>query len=75
MSTCQQMADYFAWQVMTGRGQHTARLDARGLREALDRLPPGETALDFVFPDAEEMFDEKHKVVFISARIVECGHE
>ncbi len=62
--TASQMADYWARQVMIGRGQWIARLDPRGLdyREAKD------TVISLVIPEEDQMYNEKEQIIFAAAR-------
>lgn len=62
--TASQMADYWAWQVMIGRGQWIARLDPRGL----DYRTKKDTTLNLVVPTSDQMYDEGNKVIFVAAR-------
>lgn len=70
MTTAQQLADYWAWQVEIGRGQWEARLCMRGLL-GLPEPMPANTHIGMTIPQPIEMYDEARRIVFGSARIME----
>lgn len=65
MTTAQQMADYWAYQVMVGRGQWLARLCPRGLAGAVESGMP----LVLAPPPDGETHDVDSKTVFAQARV------
>lgn len=70
MSTAQQQADYWAWQVQIGRGQWEARLCLRGVLGLPYQLPEN-TVLGLSIPPPIDMYDEAGRVVFGAARLKE----
>lgn len=64
VTTAQQMADFWQWQVETGRGQWAARLCPRGLSERGQQ----DTVINLAIPPADEIHDTANRVVFVAAR-------
>jgi hypothetical protein len=73
MTTAQQQADYWAWQVEIGRGQWESRLCPRGLL-GVSYLPKN-THLSLCIPQPSEMYDEKNHIIFIAARLREGNNK
>lgn len=69
-TTAQQQADFWANEVMVGHGQWEARLCMRGITGLPMPLPPG-TCVGLSLPQPGEQYDEKRRIVYGSARIME----
>ena len=68
-NTCQDMADYFAWQVNLGRGKCVVQADRRGLGFLLMYLAEKLAGMiNIVTPPDGETYDPKRGVVYVSVR-------
>ena len=65
LPTCQQMADFYQWQVEVGKGQWKTAINGRML------ICPGRLCMytGFRLPIPERMYDEKNKVVLLTPTI------
>ena len=61
MPTCQEMADFYAWQVEIGHGKWSAALNPKSI---LCRWSVCQYT-EFRLPTASNMYDEKSRVVFL----------